>query len=220
MGKEQVLTPVEAARNRPITTREWDLYPGLFRLEHGTAFWGGKHILDVGSGFKTTDPHLTFPGATVAMVDPERGKRITEHTADEKHTGVVQELPFEADAFDLILSSHSVPQQLRPTDMPRALSELLRTIRGDGEIRLMPCARIFHVTTEIEKALRSSGFIFDILTGGTDGPIGTFFFPGPMQEKGEAWQRFHRTLFPRETMGADGRFHNGKKRFFPFLRPG
>ncbi len=158
---------VESARHHPISTREWEQYPGIFQLPKDPMFWNGKKILDIGSGFKFTDPEETFPKATIFAIDPEFGPggRIASHTAHEIRQAIAQDIPCETNTFDFVLSSRAVPMDISITEIPKVLAETIRVAKPVGEIRLTPCAKRMHISGELIEILDNAGFEIEFLEG-------------------------------------------------------
>lgn len=159
---------IERARGKLVTTRDWNVYPWRFRLQERRPqdrkpdYWEGKSLLDIGSGNKFTDPGETFPGAMVYAIDPEFGRRVKGNTAHETRVGVVQEIPFDDNQFDWVLSANVVPEHIPLAEVPRAFSEMIRVMKPDGEIKLNPCGKA-DVPRELEIELRQAGFEIDFL---------------------------------------------------------
>lgn len=209
---------VTRERGSPVLERSWEwcLYAiGLKDKEKG--FWEGKVILDVGSGKKGGNPADTFPGAKVCAVDPEflapgekpprwtswfHGRILeSENTAHEKRWGAVQEIPYDDDKFDLVFSTHAVPQHIMPVDMPRAVLEMLRVMKPTGEVRLVPCVER-DIGPELKQALEESGFEsnIDITTRGLTVLRAGEAIRGDAGKKREAWKALSRKLFPTEEL--------------------
>jgi len=193
-------------KGNPVTTRDWNTYPFIFKLDtFDSENWEGKVILDIGSGNKWGDPEATFPGAKMHAIDPEFEERIKWNTAHEKRQGVVQEIPYNENKFDLVLSSHAVPQHILPVDMPRAISEMIRVMKPGGEIRLAPCVRgRGDISLKMERALGLSGFEVDFAQKGTDGTITIIKSSKRLRKsielKRKGWEHFHKTFFPEEEI--------------------
>ncbi len=203
------ISPADTARRikiakSPITQREWGSYLYAFDLDkRDKKSWEGKVILDVGGGDKIEDPEIAFPGAKVCVIDPEIGGKIKFQSAHEKRKGVVQEIPYDDNKFDLVLSSHAVPQHIFPVYFPRAISEMIRVMKPGGEIRLTPCVEGHDITAEIEVALANSGFEVEFIS--EKAPSITVI--RPTEKAGEnvgskriAWENFHKTFFPKEKI--------------------
>lgn len=203
---------IDSARGRPTISREWDEYPFIFNLSQDPTYWKGKKILDVGSGTKFFFPEATFPGATVYAIDPEfppqRGTRISYNTAHDKRLGVAEEIPYDDGKFDLILSSHAVPQHIPPVNMSRAVSEMLRVMKATGEIRLCPCAE--RDISAIRRPLEEAGFEIDTTQKGRDGPITIIRasrkirqhreLAEQLNQKREAWKNYHQQVCPKDEL--------------------
>lgn len=148
--------------NTPQTQRDWESYPYLLALKDKEAsFWKGKEILDVGSAIKYSDPEYTFPGATVRAIDPHFENIY--NSAHEVRTGIAQDIPYEDNKFDLVVSSHAVPQHVFPRDVPECIAEMLRVMKPTGEIRMSPCVEDSDITSEIRRNLENSGFEVNFL---------------------------------------------------------
>lgn len=196
---------IEAATNRPVVSREWDAYPYIFLLQDKEpSYWQGKQILDVGSGQKFMDPENVFPAAKVHAIDPEFRKRIRSNSAHETKVGVVQEIPYDDNKFDLVVSSHAVPQHIFPVDLPRAISEMLRVMKPNGEIRIAPCVKGYDINPELKGKLEAAGFKVEFLDGGTDGTISRIYsserLKNSVTEKNKAYCQFHQSVFPEEKL--------------------
>jgi len=132
--------------NRRVTTREWSTYIDILSLTNND--WEGVRILDVGSGIKTSDPALVFPGATIYAIDPEftfpikNSDKIQCNTADVVRKGTVLEMPADSNSFDYVWSSHAIPIRINKDNIPKAISEMIRVLKPRGEIRLAPCDSI------------------------------------------------------------------------------
>jgi len=205
LSTEATKQRVKEGKGSPVTNRGWQSYLYNFRLRDKEAgFWEGKFILDVGSGDKEDDPSFYFPGAKICAIDPEFGPdgRVGWNTAHEKRIGVVREIPYDDDEFDLVLSSHSVPQHIFPAEMPRAISEMLRVMKPGGEIRLMPCVKGHgDISPEVERALVNSGFEIEFIKDDM-GAVTIIKTNEKLSDssdlKREGWRNFHKAFFSKE----------------------
>lgn len=130
---------VQLNRSKPIfgTTR-WGDYAVLMHVDgRSQEFWQGKSILDVGSGEKMESPDRAFPGAKVFAIDPEFGKggEVQSNSAHECRPGIVQNIPYPDESFDLVLCSR-VLTHIFPIDLEKSIRELVRVAKPDGEVRL------------------------------------------------------------------------------------
>jgi ubiquinone/menaquinone biosynthesis C-methylase UbiE len=201
-------------RGSPVTDRDWDSYPYIFNFKDiPKEYWKGKNILDVGSGIKWRDPDHTFPGATIFAIDPEFANgsysRITINTAHNQRLGVVQEIPYDDNTFDHVVSSHAMPQHVYPIDHDKATSEMIRVMKPGGDIRLAPCIER-DLNTE---ALKKAGFKVDFTEETTEGKLAIITLPEfirsetdpvkQLQLKVEAWQKFHEATLPQDPIRED-----------------
>jgi ubiquinone/menaquinone biosynthesis C-methylase UbiE len=204
---------IRTEKGSPVTEREWDSYPFIFHLpkNNNEAYWHKKKILDVGSGIKFKDPSNTFPGAIVYAIDPEfqikyHYSRIPYNSAHHKRIGVVQEIPYDDNTFDHILSSHAVPQHIYPIDLPKAISEMIRVMKPTGDIRLAPC---------IERDVRMevffrAGFVINFDQPTSEGRLAIIKCSDTirneidpvrqLQLKVEAWRKLHERILPHDKI--------------------
>ena len=113
--------------------RFWTDTVDLFTTHYGLT--DDSAILDVGcgKGFMLKDFSLRLPGATLAGVD------ISSYAIDHADTGVAHlvqagdaaDLPFPADAFDLVISINTV-HNLERDGCLRAFAEIQRVSRGNA----------------------------------------------------------------------------------------
>ena len=104
----------------------------------------GMSVLEIGcgTGNLTTRVHRAHPGASVLGVDPDpRALARAERKASGGNgirfmRGYVQELPFEDDAFDRVLSS-MMWHHLDGETKAAAASEILRVLRPGGSLHLV-----------------------------------------------------------------------------------
>jgi SAM-dependent methyltransferase len=207
---------VDYARHSPVTERSWRSYPYIFNLpsSNNLEYWMDKKILDVGSGDKFDDSEFTFPGAVVHAIDPElqpTGKfsRIKYNTAHKQRLGVVQETPYDDNLFDLVLSSHAVPQHIYPVDKPKAVSEMIRVMKPNGKIKLAPCVERDLKVDE----LRNAGFEVDFSQPTVEGRLAVIKLPNEQLEgkseleklkfKVEAWKKYHEAAVPKDPVRED-----------------
>lgn len=107
--------------------------------------WRGRRVLEVGVGLGTDFIGFVRAGAdavgidlTEAAVAAVRERLRQEELVAEVRTGDAESLPFEDDSFDLVYSYgvlHHTP------DTSRAISEIRRVVRPDGEARIMLYSR-------------------------------------------------------------------------------
>lgn len=107
--------------------------------------WTGRRVLEVGVGLGTDLMQFVRAGADVAgidlteaSVDAVRQRLSQEHLEADVRVGDAEKLPFEDGSFDLVYSYgvlHHTP------DTARAVSEVRRVLREDGEARVMLYAR-------------------------------------------------------------------------------
>jgi ubiquinone/menaquinone biosynthesis C-methylase UbiE len=200
----------EATRRRireahgPVTQRDWDGILFDFDLVGvKPEYWTGKTILDVGSGLKMHNPEIAFPGAKVCAVDPQVGARVYSQTAHEVRKGVAQEIPYDDNKFDLVISSHAVPQHVSRPDFLRAISEMIRVMKPGGEIRMTPCVESYDISANLEIALADSGFEVDFIRD--EKKAITIIRLSEMvgnniSSKRKAWEKLHKKLFSNEEI--------------------
>lgn len=162
---------IKKERGSPMTHRDWDFYPSAFLLPTNSIYWANKTLLDIGSGIKYGNPSITFPGAKVYALDPEFGEggRIIHNTAHEIKLGIVQNIPYDNNLFDHVISSHAIPQHIYPIDMPIAVFEMLRVVKPSGDVRLTPC--VPRDMNDISDLLIKVGFVVDFSQRGSDGQM-------------------------------------------------
>lgn len=107
--------------------------------------WAGKRVLEVGVGLGTDFVQFVRAGAdavgidlTEAAVASVRERLRQEGLEAEVRTADAEALPFEDESFDLVYSYgvlHHTP------DTSRALAEVHRVLRPDGEARIMLYSR-------------------------------------------------------------------------------
>lgn len=107
--------------------------------------WAGKRVLEVGVGLGTDFVRFVRAGAdavgidlTEAAVAAVRERLRQEGLEAEVRTGDAEALPFEDESFDLVYSYgvlHHTP------DTARAVAEVRRVLRPDGEARIMLYSR-------------------------------------------------------------------------------
>jgi len=189
---------IKKERRGPVTERGWSGYPSAFLLDrdYTKEDWEGKSILDVGCGTKWSYPDSTFPGATVCAIDPEIDGRIKVVSAHEKRKGIAQEIPYDDNKFDLVLSSHAVPQHVYPVDMPAAILDMIRVMKPGGEIRMVPCVE--RDLNRFKGFLIESGFEVSPIEGGPDGSVFQIKsgadIVGSVELKNTAWRQFRELL--------------------------
>ena len=96
----------------------------------------GSRVLDLATGPGYAAAEAAALGASVVGVDiapamVELARRL--HPAVEFRVAQAEALPFEDDAFDAVVSNFVVPHLSRPE---RAVSELVRVLRGGGRLAL------------------------------------------------------------------------------------
>lgn len=129
---EQVVTPVEAQRSRPLT------------------------VLDLGAGNGWLSYRLAARGHQVAAVDlltnafDGLGAHIHYDVAFTPVQAEYDRLPFEADQVDLAVFNGSLHYA---TDYETALSEVLRVMRRDGRLVIMD-SPVYHDATSGEQMVR------------------------------------------------------------------
>jgi SAM-dependent methyltransferase len=105
--------------------------PGLL---DATGVRSGTRLLDVGCGTGTLTALAIAQGATVSAVDAEpsmvASTRAGAPTADTRE-GVLPDLPFPDDAFDVVVANFVINHVGRPAS---AAAELLRLIRPEGRV--------------------------------------------------------------------------------------
>jgi len=109
----------------PNRWRPWRLRPDSKPMRRPTKDPSEKLALNIGAGGKTPDLGM----ARVITLD------IREDT-DPDYRSDARTLPFEADTFDLVYSSH-VLEHFNRRDVPGVLDEWLRVLRINGEIMLI-----------------------------------------------------------------------------------
>jgi len=107
--------------------------------------WRGRDVLEVGVGLGTDFVRFVRAGAratgidlTEAAVDAVRRRLDYEVLSADLRVADAESLPFDDSSFDLVWSYgvlHHTP------DTARALGEIRRVIRPDGEVRVMLYAR-------------------------------------------------------------------------------
>ncbi|MDP2668368.1 MAG: class I SAM-dependent methyltransferase [bacterium] len=102
-----------------------------------------KKILDVGSGAGHFAKWAKEHGLSSNIFS------VDKHNADSGTPNVVRgesdKLPFKDESFDLVISNNSMPMLLYFSEIPQKaikemLSEMLRVVKANGEIRLAPVA--------------------------------------------------------------------------------
>lgn len=220
LGAEATTTRIRLEQGSPITERDWNSYPYIFDLPAGDEeYWRGKKVLDVGSGIKWRNPNVTFPGAMLCAIDPEfeaplvhnsfTGIPKHENNAHEKRIGVVQEIPYDDNTFDHVISSHAMPQHVYPIDHAKAVSEMLRVVRPAGDVRMAPCVKLDLPMKELIEA----GFDVDFSHPTTEGILVIIRFADIVRrqtdpvmmlwQKAEAWKKFHEKAIPKDSIMVD-----------------
>lgn len=127
-----------------IERRRYELepfIPAFAEFDH----WQGRDVLEVGVGLGTDFIRFVRAGAratgvdlTEAAVDAVRRRLDYERLSADLRVGDAESLPFADASFDLVWSYgvlHHTP------DTARALGEVRRVLRPDGEARVMLYAR-------------------------------------------------------------------------------
>lgn len=127
-------------------------------------------VLDCGCGTGLATPYLLDAEEVHALdVSEEMLARLEDKFPTPKvHTasGDVRHLPYPDDMFDCVLVAN-VLQHLTPLDQPRAVAEIMRTLKPGGRF----CVSVHHYSREKQRAgwkkegrpgghLRNSGYIF------------------------------------------------------------
>ncbi|MCR4326364.1 MAG: class I SAM-dependent methyltransferase [Candidatus Roizmanbacteria bacterium] len=217
---------IQAARRHieekliPTTCRSWNHCASILSLPPAdlAEFWAGKKILDVGSGDKFETPDDRFPGATVYALDPLFPQVQPPHSnyfdrVNKAHIvrpGTIIEIPFDDNAFDLVMSTHCI-QHIQRKYWYRSLLEMMRVMKPDGEIRVFPYHK--EELPGVTYGLHESGFDWEPLQVPHSYRVALSLKLAPSEwdvqplhrtyNKTVAWKRWHDLVLPHDPLRDD-----------------
>lgn len=156
-------------RKTPVARGYKYVYDALNFSERDKNFWRGRTILDVGCGDSDDNPEQYFPHAFVTGIDPKVNDLVhpVHNTAHALLRGVVQRLPVQADAYDLVYSSWAFPYHIPEKYHGFGVFELLRAVTLHGEIYLLPRG-VNTLSDLLVQKMELSGFCVEYLQPKSD----------------------------------------------------
>lgn len=138
-------------------------------------YWAGKTVLEIGAG--PLGLGRWFEGATVVKLDPLHNEYVSMGYPAVEHacSAYAEAIPFPDDYFDAVYSVNAIDHV---DDFAKAISEVERVLKPDGEIRI---ETHYHVATATEPIVLNDEtvraafkrFGVSLLTRN----VSTFFYP-------------------------------------------
>lgn len=138
LSEQDLKHRIWAAKSLP-TIRSWREVLNILNLTDENLT--GKSILDIGIGAKKERPSdiQELQGAQVYGIDPGNKALVTHQLPpDNFRVGIAQEIPYDDETFDLVISSHVTHYIDSVKDSQRMLAEMLRVVKADGQVRFTP----------------------------------------------------------------------------------
>jgi ubiquinone/menaquinone biosynthesis C-methylase UbiE len=137
----------------------------------------GRRVLEIGCGRGGFSAYLAASGAHLTGADfspaavEMAARRLDEHADAEAVVADIEAIPFERDAFDIVVSLDTIEHVPHPT---RAMAELVRVLRPGGKL-VLTTNNYFGLIGVWRLLMRIAGFRFTEMGQPINQPL--MFFP-------------------------------------------